>query len=422
MKFRHLFVVRTIAALGLGYVACGGVPAREPSDAASGGSDFGGMHAMGGAAGGAAPHGGAGGRRPLPEPPITDIAGWGGDGGTGGAKPNCEGGLIVRTYETLSPGSYEVIVLPDKHVAWLTRSGTIALRDASLVAKGGSLIAAAELTADTLGLTGGRISAVEQYGDGLIAVLQNGSLIKFVAWQLDGTVTELMVPQSLASLDIAVADPKAGIAFVDRNYRIFIWSGAEDNSTISEPIGAPAQARRPLAFDGPDLLVRLEESRGDFGSGGEAGMYSGWSARLERWNAQGQRIASYEAVGNPNVATPVEGGWLIGETNSFFGTYQAALEWLAPGAQQLQVLTSVPVHSFNDGVDGTFGVVVNGRDVFLTNGGAGLLYGKWQGNSVQLAPLGEEVKFAFSGLYALGDLLVSVDDQWRLVIASRCEQ
>lgn len=328
----------------------------------------------------------------------------------------------MRTYETLIPGSYEVIVLPDEHLAWRTRSGTIALRDASLVAKGGSLIAVAELTADKLGLTGGLISEVHQYGDGLIAVLRDSSLTKFVSWQLDGSMTELTVPQSLASLDIAVADPKAGIAFVDRNYRILIWSGAGNNSLISAPIGADEQRRRPLAFDGPDLLVRLEESRGDFGSGGEAGMYSGWSARLERWNAQGERIASYEAVGNPNVATPVEGGWLIGETNSFFGTYQAALEWLAPGAQQLQVLTSVPVHSFNDGVDGTFGVVVNGREVFLTNGGAGLLSGEWHGNSVELEPFGGAVAFAFSPLYALGDLLVSVDDQWRLIIATRCEQ
>jgi hypothetical protein len=227
---------------------------------------------------------------------------------------------------------------------------------------------------------------------------------------------------------IEVADPAAGLAFAadGRVYRAIENAGVW---TVGAPIGTSTQDRTPLAFDGDDLLVGLQESDrfydgGEAGSGGEAGTGSGWTARVERWSSLGELVGSYPAVGNPRVATPVEGGWLIGETNSFWGSYDAALEWLTPTKDELRTLSSVPVTSSGDGEDGAFGVAVTGGRVLVANCESGLLHGTWQPSSIQLAPLWKS--HATVGLcdpwsvQALGELLVIGGQQ--LTFARLCDE
>jgi hypothetical protein len=369
------------------------VAAPEHADATGGGSDFGGAPSTGGSG----PQGGIGGRRLAPDHPIVVV------GGAGGGT--CEGGL--RILQTIEQAPMEVIALSDQRLAWLTHRGSIQVYDASGLIAGDPLVLLAELTAETLGLAGDgewSLGNLRKYGDGVRVSARRGALAKAFFWQLGTAAVELDVPPDFTFASLA--DPVAGLV---SGSTLIDWAIERDgNWTLVPPFGDEEHHRTPLAFDGDDLLVGLQESNGSFGEAGAAGT-AGWTAAVERWNAHGELVASYPAVGDPRVATAVDGGWLIGETNSFWGSYNAALEWLAPGAQRLQNLTDVPVISADDSGDGTFGVAMNGRTVFLANCESGLLFGKWQGNVVKLTGSRKAEDSWLcdpTSVHALGDLLV----------------
>ncbi|MEI9940850.1 MAG: hypothetical protein WDO69_26845 [Pseudomonadota bacterium] len=359
--------------LALAVAACSGAARNAPGPGASGES------------------GGGGGR-------TTPSASSAGAGGAGGARspsvetmlPNlCGSGLHVL--RAIDAG--RAVVWPEQQrVAFTTSTGTIEVDDTSALASSGRLARLAELSNETFNLTSDwSINWPIKYGDGLLLAASDGGNTKIFSWHVDTGSTELLVPLPARSEFISIADPEAGIAFVAGD---LIYRAIEDGGVwlVGAPIGVSEQRRTPLAFDGDDLLVGLEESGrlydgAEAGSGGEGGAAGGWTAKLERWNSAGELIASYPAVGNPRVATPSRGGWLIGETNSFWGSYEAALEWLTSAKDELRTVSKVPVQSAGDGEDGAFGVAVDGDRVFVANCESGLLGGSWQGSSVLLAPL-----------------------------------
>jgi len=344
------------------------------------------------------PSGGSGGR-------LVEV------GGSGGTQPACEGGL--RVLRTLSAN--QVVVWPEQQrVAFRTAAGTIQIHDVSAVAEGGEFQSVAELSHQTFGLTNGwNLGLPLKYGDGLLVTANDATQIRVFAWHAGTAATELGVSLPRGS-ELSVADPEGGLAFVTKGE---LYRAIERAETweIGARIGASGQGRTALAFDGDDLLVGLEESQRDYqGEAGAAGEAGGWSARLERWSSANELVTSYPAVGNPRVATPADGGWLIGETNSFWGSYQAALEWLPPAKDALRTLTHVRVHSAGDSEDGAFGVAISGDRLFVANCESGLMSGKWPGNTVQLTPLGKEPEVSFCdprSVSAIGKLLVLTGQQ-----------
>jgi hypothetical protein len=403
---RYSIALRAGVAAASLFVACGGNVDRKLVPVPTGGP---GIDGSGGTAssGGASPNQ-SGGRSPAS-----------GDAGAGGSAWVCEGGL--RVLQTITPAPRDVVALPGQRVAWV-QEGAIRIYDVSAVAPGGSLELVVELTRESLELASGwRIDELHEYGAGLLVVAKNEDRqSRFFSWMLGPAAIEMELPLSGR---VEVADPVSGMVFGREQIQWTIESEGSWMPPIS--FGEQGKYRTPLAFDGDDLLVGLEESLRDYGSagsGGEAGS-SGWSAAVERWNAKGERIATYPAVGNPRVAIAARDGWLIGETNSFWGSYQAALEWLEPSARALQTLTAVPVNSSGDGEDGTFGLASRGPLVFLANCESGLLHGKWQGNAVELSRLGSWPRSGDcdpTEVHALGDLLVIRGSQ--LTFAELCDE
>jgi hypothetical protein len=147
----------------------------------------------------------------------------------------------------------------------------------------------------------------------------------------------------------------------------------------------------PLAFDGDELLVGIQEVQrglqgegGGGGEGGEGGAGGSSAALLERWSLTGTRLASYETLGDPSVAIRARDGWLIGETNSFWGSYRAAVEWLSPEGS-LEQLAEVPVQSSGDGTDGAYDLALRDQDLLVANCESGLLRGQWGDAAVELS-------------------------------------
>jgi hypothetical protein len=414
MEFAPVGTLRAAAALVLALAACGGVAHDAPGTGAASGDNH--VAGAGGVPGGNGA--GAGGRRTTPNPPAMP----GGAGGAGGEQASCDGGLQVL--RAVSARAF--VVWPEQQrVASRTPAGTIQIDDVSAVAEGGPFRSVAELSIETFGLTKDwNLSALLEYGDGLLVIATDGEQTKIFSWQEGTGAAELAVsapPQS----QLSVADPEAGLVFVAHGalYRVTEHAGTW---VVGARIETTGQWRTPLAFDGDDLLVGLEESPRFYdegGSGGEAGAPSVWSAELERWNSASELVASYPAVGNPRVAIPADGGWLIGETNSFWGSYEAALEWLNPAKDELRTLSHVPVHSSGDGEDGAFGVAVSGSRVFVANCESGLLSGRWQGNAVELSALGKKAEFDDcdpTSVHAIGELLVLGGQQ--LTFARLCDE
>jgi hypothetical protein len=108
------------------------------------------------------------------------------------------------------------------------------------------------------------------------------------------------------------------------------------------------------------------------------------AARVELWSLDtGRPVESHEAVGNPTTAVQTTDGWLIGETNSFWGSYQAAVELLGE-AGDLQTLTRVPVISSVDNTDGAYDLALLGERLLVASCESGLLAGDWSTSSVSL--------------------------------------
>jgi hypothetical protein len=333
---------------------------------------------------------------------AVDLAG---SGGVGAADSGCQAGL--HTLRSVRAANGAVVVWSEqRRIAVSEGYAAIGIFDVRVA--DGELTPVVELPPSAFGLPSDwDLQPPLRFGGGLIVTATHALEARFFSWSVTAGVMEIELPLTRAR--VALADPSAGLAVLagNRVYRAHQNDGAW---TVGNAIGEADQRRAPLAFEGSELLVGLGESDrlDDSGAGGEAGS-GGWSARVERWNEEGQRTASYPAVGDPSVALPVDGGWLIGETNSYWGSHRAALEWLAPGAAALQTLTPVPVRSEGDGTDGAYGLVLDGRTVFVANCESGLLRGDWQGSSIDLSALGPVPRAAVcdpTSVALLDDLLI----------------
>jgi len=349
-------------------------------------------------------------------------------GGEAGADSRCESGFNVLDVADGFTGN--LVTWPEQQrIAFWTSSSTIRVVDVSAVAMGGPVASLAELSNESFGLTSDWRIQVVQYGDGLLVTASRLRQARVFSWHVGSGVNEIAVTLPPNSGPIQLADPIAGLVFVGDDQKIHRARERDGVWSLGAAIGVSTQFRSPLAFDGDDLLLGLRESNrsydaGETGSGGEAGSAGGVSAAVERWNANDELVASYRAVGNPRVAKRARGGFLIGETNSFWGSYRAALEWLAPGNDALQTLTHVPVRSAGDGEDGAFGVAVSGDRVFVANCESGLLSGLWEGSSASLSPLWTPHAAPIgecdpTSVQVLGELLLVAGEQ--LTFARWCE-
>jgi hypothetical protein len=251
----------------------------------------------------------------------------------------------------------------------------------------GSVHLVEQLTPQDAGL-GDAAAFVDLFRDGagLLIYARRGEAAEndvFLSWQPDQGFEELTrSPEGAGFQSGQLADAEHGIVVglgrsLYRAQRVgddWSWEGL---GVVQE------RSIRPLAFDGDDLLVGIrEESRfeegagGAGGSGGEGGQASSGAARVERWNLAGEVLQSYEVLGDPSAAVPARGGWLIAQTNSFWGSYRAAVDWLNPEGELVR-LSEVPVQSSGDGTDGAYDVATHGDQLLVANCESGLRRGAW---------------------------------------------
>jgi hypothetical protein len=368
--------------------------------------------------------------------------------GPGGASP-CNDGLqplqVIADGDLELPSGSAIAVLgwPDTNRVAVSMGRAIALFDIA-DASDGSVRLVELLTAEDAGLSEmTSLGDLHQDGDGLIVFAQDESEgMVFLSWQPDvGFVTLTSVPEELLFLTGQIADPEHGIVVAARET---LHRAQRVGDDWSWSLLGSVTGRRlvPLAFDGDELLIGIEEIprflQGEGGAGGAGGApdagaggmngdigHRSPGAYIERWSLQGERLASYETVGDPAVAIPARGGWLIGETNSFWGSYRAAVEWL-DSSGTLTSLTPVAVRSSTDGIDGAHDVALNGEDLFVANCESGLKQARWgQGEtSVELSDvLGpwtpESADCNPRHIEVVGDVFVLAGD--RLHFARNCE-
>src|SRR6478736_256710 len=360
-------------------------------------------------------------------PRFEDDGGAAGSAGSAGAEQSCDANFKILQAIT---GAADVVAWPElKRLAFTTRSGPLEVYDVSAVASGGALVELAEISNDTLGLSSEWvIQGPLMYGDGLVLSAINIDQTKIFAWHLQTGATELAIPLPSQTRLISAADSAVGLAFVAGG-KIYRATESAGTWVVGEPIFTAGQQRVLLAFADDELLVGLQAPdrwyTQNTGTAGQIGAAVGWNAAVERWNSAGNLLGSYPSLGTPRVALSARGGWLIGETNSFWGSMNAALEWLNPAKDELRNLSKVPVLSSGDGEDGAFGAAVKGSTVFVANCESGLRSGPWQGDNATLSPLWNPPDASFSrcdpkAVHVFDDLLVIVGGQ--LTFARVCDQ
>lgn len=369
---------------------------------------------------GGAGSGGSGGKQPIAgqagSAQAGASAGQGGNAGQGGEAACVEGLQVVKVVDE-STGN--IISWPGEHRIGVHVFG----QGISIFELGddGNVTLIETLDPEELGLTAeGSISSLTRYGKGFLVEGATGAEpadMRIVIWQPDAELETVPYPEPPGSwLDITAADPEIGIAGASRE-GVRLATFASDTWTWSAPFEAGSRRSRPLALESDRVLLGIEEAdrfsvdpggnAGGAAAGGAGGAAAGGAggvgsvggeggaaevptdspnARVEWWNLQGQRLETHEAFGNPQVAVKVSEGWLIGETNSFWGSYQAAIE-LLPNTGALQKLTKVRVTSAGDGTDGAYDLALLGQRLLVANCESGLRVGDWSTKSLTLSDM-----------------------------------
>jgi hypothetical protein len=403
---RHWVIWGSVACIG--FMGCGGdddaPPEPEPAagqgwggDAAGRGGEGGSDHVVGPA--GAAGEGGSAGVIV-----VGGGAGKGGGAGEGGGAgapvAGCEQGLqrlrIVSDAGLPELAGHRsvtgVVSWPEQQRIAVNLSDQIAIFDLEPAEREGTvrLVQLLDISETEIGAPNS-FRYIFPDGDGLIAITRRTDVLSWQPeagfsyytgasyeglYQITGALADAthgLILASPGSLDQPMVDPRDGE-----------WG-------LRNVASAPGRRVLPLAFDGDTLLAGVGEiawgepgygaGGASAGGGGEAGATFGPDqARLERWSLAGERLASYGTTGDPSVAVPARGGWLIGETNSYLGSYQAAIHWLSPTGK-LKIVVHVPVQSSGDGIDGAYDVALHGDDLLVANCESGLLRGRWEANA-----------------------------------------
>lgn len=369
-----------MGAMGLLFVAAS-FTACSTED---GPGDVGGAGSGGEAVGGDAPrpHAGTGG---------------GGSAGEGGAG---HGGITqigdYRVLETFDTRAHVMVSWPEQKrlaVADFERS-VIQLFDVNASEAGIELTDELEPAALLPGAT--LVAGLAKYGDDLLVVVSNGvQPVQQTILRVHGTGAEplLELPPD-AQISAIIADPDVGVAVKTGAGVLFAKTGAAGWTTL-----VPERRPVPLAFDGERVLVGIDEldrleldAQGEGGAGGMGGAGGqGGEGNLDasahvRWlDLEGKQLQDFVAFGNPQVAVKDDAGWLIGETNSFWGSYDAGIELLTDTG--LELLTEVPVVSAGDGTDGAYDLVHFADQLLVANCESGLLRSSFSTSALTLAPV-----------------------------------
>lgn len=356
--------------VSLGLVACG-------SDTDAGGP------AMGGS-GGAQP--GTGG---------AEQAGSGGaSGGGSGAVAECQDGLQVLAVEPAPQATVESA--PDHTAVVALIRGAAAPNTDIFVYRDLALLGPGEhpqgrhFTADDLGLSSlERLAGAKVFQNELFVAAPEGVAVA----TLDGSAMATLLSSPLGTnLFLAPGDgflavsSRSDFAIAKRAGEAWQWT-----STLPFP---DARNGRVIGSLGHEVLISLEEQR----VSAEDGTSRFISAELVRVSLEGEVLARYPTRGNAVALMERDGGLLVSEVNSFWGSLKAALEWLEPGGDELRNLSDVPVISSTDGDDGAFATAViddgaAGEVLYIANGESGLRRGAWSTDALTL----DSVRGAWDG-------------------------
>lgn len=310
--------------------------------------------------------------------------GGGASGGTGGG--GCEGpyqvlkvleGVFSNYWDHTS--SRNLVGWPALHrVAVNTSEG---VQVYAVEADGVTLLET--ITPADLGVSG-EISEIVAYGEEFVALVREEDHDEIVSWhgeQGPERLPAFQVPEQSRASHL-VADASSGTIALSLGAALIVASHSGDDDTwLWSDLIVDERPLTPLMVVDNMILVGVEEALSN-GSGEKEWI----PARVEWRSKNGAVLESFETQGNPSTALYVgedvggafdEGlSFLIGETNSFWGSYQAALE-LYGEAGTLSSLAKVPVQSGGDGTDGAFDLAIVGDRLFVANCESGLLTGAW---------------------------------------------
>jgi hypothetical protein len=198
-----------------------------------------------------------------------------------------------------------------------------------------------------------------------------------VRWNGSDDVEELLSSPG-GFMEVGAVDENYGIA-VSARHGVYIARLEGSEWSWSAPISRPGRDLWPLAFGDDVLLVGMAEviSLDDVSPEREGfGGLKLFDAGVEVYDLQGEALESHPLVGNPSVALATPAGWLIGETNSYFGSYHAALELLGESGE-LRRVSDVPVTSARDAGDGAYDLALFGDRLLVAGCESGMLGAQW---------------------------------------------
>ena len=378
--------------------------------------------------------------------------GAGGDSGEGGGASasaggaECQNGLaVVAQFDAPADDAFgRVVSWPAQRRFAVTSWKTVAIYE---VASNGSVAQIEELDATDFGATEpAYLDNIVAYGTGFVAAVyaerSTNDVSTLVHWTPEGGAQELLQAAG-PSMTIGAASEGVGIAVAVQSGRdrvVYLAQPEGDGWAWSEPMGQDGRQLAPLAFGDGYLLVGVDEVPRfiDLGAGGEGGgagvggaseggAGSGTDARkasVQLWSLAGALLETHAATGSPAVAIAVDEGWLIGETNNFWGSYQAGIELLTEFGE-LRTLSRVPVISSTDGEDGAFDLALLGERLLVANCESGLLASAWSTEELTLEKVPgpwheKDYGCAPRTLEVVGDLAAIVGDD-RVVFVRACD-
>lgn len=304
-----------------------------------------------------------------------DEGGAAGQGGTGGNAAQCSDGLqVVAEYEGEVRG---IAAWPEQGRFAVNHGARLAVYETKT---DGSVQRVEEVEVSVFDPAATQITSIATFGSGLVAAVTNDDRdgeSTLVRWHGSDDVEELLSSPG-GYMEVRAVDENYGIA-VHAGEAAYIARREDAQWVWSAPISRPGRHMWPLAFGDDVLLVGVAEvmSSDDVSPDREGfGALKLLDAGVEVYDLQGKALESHPLVGNPSVALATRDGWLIGETNSYWGSYHAALELLGESGE-LRRMSDVPVISAGDREDGAFNLALLGDRLLVANCESGLLAARW---------------------------------------------
>jgi hypothetical protein len=321
----------------------------------------------GGGGGGSAGEGGtAGSSSPPPEA---------GRGGEAGNAAQCNDGLqVIAEFEGEVRG---IAAWPKQRRFAVNHVDRIAIYETQT---DGSVKRVEEVRPSAFDADATQFTSIATFGSGFVAAVTNDDRdgeSTLVRWNGSDEVEELLSSPG-GYMEVRAVDENDGIA-VSAGKAAYIARLEGTEWVWSAPISRPGRDMWPLAFGDDVLLVGVAEvmSPDDVRPDREGfGALKLLDAGVEVYDLQGKALESHPLVGNPSVALATPAGWLIGETNSYYGSYHAALELLGESGE-LRRVSDVPVISARDAGDGAYDLALFGDRLLVAGCESGMLGAPW---------------------------------------------